>query len=910
MNKKIKILSILLSMLMLISTFSAYSYVFAASGDSESNPYVCDTFSKFKAAMESSTIKYVKLLNTSETETIPNPSEERAAIIVTSPKVLTVEGKAVFTSPEKGNVNALIEMRADVTVNGGGSLQYNSGSNKGTASMFYLSSDVLLTIEGNVNFNSVCTTLKKSWNVGRVIYAYTGRVYVKGGTFNGTEQLYNSDILGKVGVIHLGGTVKAIVQGGTFNSCFGEDYDYLLPAFYIDANHKDPGYIHIMGGTFNGIVSKAKTFENYIYSNCVALNETTNELFSHEGQTKTPSSADAEGVANWDVISIEQVIMPQFDYVYSEILDRTELFQPDDIEAYVGETQTFRFNNVPAVESMTSKGLYFQKEYIFYEGDTIVARDATSNTGGLYYEYKYNKTGHYAFVMIIKLCYNGKAIKQMSTSIGIDVVKKPVEINSVALSVNEPVVNSNGENAITNTDGVTVISTVWQQFINGQYIPMDASSAFKNGSLYRVAITVSANDGFELASDMTATVSGENAVVGTNNAKTAVLYRSYVAAEGNYVNIQINQPLVTQTVADNNIAGSIKTTSNYPSLKVVSAKWFDADGVEFNGKFMPNGKYTTRIAIKCAIGSFAPDTIFKINGNEVSSVTYHEIDGVAMVEYTFWLGSSYISINDVEIPLEYEKASTPKYNVTVSDNNENIEITASWLDANGNEFKGSFQPGEKYVVKFDVMGINGGKISNYTFIINGKNPTSNETISSAEKAIYFEIVMPTDVVCFTKDSIPQDGKTMTVDLEKMAEFSDAVADAYLNGNISIKWFVDGKNVSSRASGDLGEKLTLTKEDVTKTIYAVVVADVETITSRDFVVSEKPFDDESEEAYKLGDINNNGTIDSMDYVYLRRAYFGTYTLKNIAVGDINKNGNIDSMDYVYLRRAYFGTYVIK
>ena len=60
----------------------------------------------------------------------------------------------------------------------------------------------------------------------------------------------------------------------------------------------------------------------------------------------------------------------------------------------------------------------------------------------------------------------------------------------------------------------------------------------------------------------------------------------------------------------------------------------------------------------------------------------------------------------------------------------------------------------------------------------------------------------------------------------------------------------------------------------------------------------------------GDINGNGEIDSMDYVLLKRAYFGTYKLKDISIGDINGNGEIDSMDYVYLRRAYFGTYVIK
>ena len=60
----------------------------------------------------------------------------------------------------------------------------------------------------------------------------------------------------------------------------------------------------------------------------------------------------------------------------------------------------------------------------------------------------------------------------------------------------------------------------------------------------------------------------------------------------------------------------------------------------------------------------------------------------------------------------------------------------------------------------------------------------------------------------------------------------------------------------------------------------------------------------------GDINGNDEIDSMDYVLLKRAYFGTYKLKDISIGDINGNGEIDSMDYVYLRRAYFGTYKIK
>lgn len=80
---------------------------------------------------------------------------------------------------------------------------------------------------------------------------------------------------------------------------------------------------------------------------------------------------------------------------------------------------------------------------------------------------------------------------------------------------------------------------------------------------------------------------------------------------------------------------------------------------------------------------------------------------------------------------------------------------------------------------------------------------------------------------------------------------------------------------------------------------------------DIPTNDQPDDGEEEpEEPQKGDINNNKIIDSMDYVYLKRAYFGTYSLKDITVGDINKNGIIDSMDYVYLKRAYFGTYVIK
>ncbi len=64
-------------------------------------------------------------------------------------------------------------------------------------------------------------------------------------------------------------------------------------------------------------------------------------------------------------------------------------------------------------------------------------------------------------------------------------------------------------------------------------------------------------------------------------------------------------------------------------------------------------------------------------------------------------------------------------------------------------------------------------------------------------------------------------------------------------------------------------------------------------------------------YIVGDVNANGKIDARDYLLLKRGYFGTYTLDELAKksGDINKNNKIDARDYLLLKRAYFGTYTI-
>ena len=64
-------------------------------------------------------------------------------------------------------------------------------------------------------------------------------------------------------------------------------------------------------------------------------------------------------------------------------------------------------------------------------------------------------------------------------------------------------------------------------------------------------------------------------------------------------------------------------------------------------------------------------------------------------------------------------------------------------------------------------------------------------------------------------------------------------------------------------------------------------------------------------YIIGDANLDGTVDSLDYLLVKRHCFNTVTLEGDAfkASDINGDGNIDSSDYLLVKRICFGTYVV-
>ncbi len=61
----------------------------------------------------------------------------------------------------------------------------------------------------------------------------------------------------------------------------------------------------------------------------------------------------------------------------------------------------------------------------------------------------------------------------------------------------------------------------------------------------------------------------------------------------------------------------------------------------------------------------------------------------------------------------------------------------------------------------------------------------------------------------------------------------------------------------------------------------------------------------------GDVDNDGDVDSIDYLFIKRYCLGTYDLDEDALvrADVNKNGSVDSVDYLLVKRIVLGTYVI-
>ena len=62
---------------------------------------------------------------------------------------------------------------------------------------------------------------------------------------------------------------------------------------------------------------------------------------------------------------------------------------------------------------------------------------------------------------------------------------------------------------------------------------------------------------------------------------------------------------------------------------------------------------------------------------------------------------------------------------------------------------------------------------------------------------------------------------------------------------------------------------------------------------------------------MGDIDGDGKLTPVDYVIIKRAYSGTYTVNSLALAaaEVDDGEKLRPIHYIKVKRAYFGTYDI-
>ena len=477
-----KLLSMLLALVMVVGLLpmGQVAYAYSAgdiagttgSGASEADPVVCDTFAEFKAAMENKEITYVKL--TGAKGAMPEQESLAAAISNKTEKVLTIEGTNKFWSPLGGMNDCLIWPRADLTINGNGTLEYDHGNSGGTGAVINMASNVSLTINENV-------TLVGGANgstFGRALYLAGGsKTKILSGTFSGYSA---SSAYKTIDAVIVNDSAELTIEDGSFYATVYAAYADSKKTYGL-INDSSSTKVTLNGGTYDGIdASDANcNLSDMLGTNCY--------------YTDSNGTVDMTSVTN----TTERLT------VKTKRIDAVDVTITEPVAGAHPQNAVSNTANVSV--SMTE----------WYHNGTKMSASDTFAAGETYkvYVIVYPDSG-YEFADNPTVTFNGSKTGTLRTN-GKDYINYYAEfttpIGSVDVKITEPVAGAHPQNAVSNTANVSVSMTEW--YHNGT--KMSASDTFAAGETYKVHVIVYPESGYEFADNPTATFNGS---------KTGTLY--------------------------------------------------------------------------------------------------------------------------------------------------------------------------------------------------------------------------------------------------------------------------------------------------------------------------------------------------------------------------------------------------
>ncbi len=143
-------------------------------------------------------------------------------------------------------------------------------------------------------------------------------------------------------------------------------------------------------------------------------------------------------------------------------------------------------------------------------------------------------------------------------------------------------------------------------------------------------------------------------------------------------------------------------------------------------------------------------------------------------------------------------------------------------------------------------------------------------------------------VIFTKDSKPETGSKLTVDIDAMIELSDEFMEAYFENEISFQWYLNG----SKMHGFTDISIDLLSEYAGKSVYVEITYGDNWLESDNLVIAKG-----TTVSGLLGDVDGDGKVSIMDAtaIQLYKAQMLELNDQQLANAEVDDDGKVSVMD---------------
>lgn len=356
-----RVMAALLSLIMCLSMvpMTAFAYMegdipgTTGTGASTDTPVVCDTFAEFKAAMENTEISFVKLTGTGGEEMLDMHDSLTAAISQTTAKTLIVNGTNTFTSPLNSFNDCLIWSRADLKIQGTGTLKYKHGNSSGSGAVVHKTGGSLI-----INQGIRLVGYGNGVSFGRALCLEGGNTTIRGGSFFGYSAM---NVTGNdIDAVLVDDGATLTVEDGDFSSSLHSSVtDPLVEAYGLYVANGST--VILKGGTYKGI--RSKSYLSTLLDTDCSYRKNDGSIFDGAAVYKTSEQLTVFGIPIINAIPDQTAAVGEDIYIpWPDGAERYELYQSGIATPIYQNTKTGSPEGmkIPAENDASTTSYYFR----------------------------------------------------------------------------------------------------------------------------------------------------------------------------------------------------------------------------------------------------------------------------------------------------------------------------------------------------------------------------------------------------------------------------------------------------------------------------------------------------------------------------------------------------------------------